>query len=122
MGVNPFDRVSLGWDGLFGDRTMFYSLTPGPLSLGWRGMGLGLRLENSSGLGFGNGMSGHTGGGGGGGAGILMETITVPVLDLDKARFVETGTVGVIVLGFLWVCWKLLRPLAGGGRAKRKKG
>lgn len=28
MGVNPFDRTNLGWDGLFGSRTMFYQLHP----------------------------------------------------------------------------------------------
>ncbi|KAG8532102.1 uncharacterized protein KY384_003739 [Bacidia gigantensis] len=28
MSVNPFDRVSLGYDGLFGPRTMFYHLRP----------------------------------------------------------------------------------------------
>ncbi|KAE8150379.1 PIG-X [Aspergillus avenaceus] len=28
MGVNPFDRANLGWDGLFGTRTMFYQLHP----------------------------------------------------------------------------------------------
>ena len=28
MGVNPFDRVNLGYDGLFGPKTMFYHLEP----------------------------------------------------------------------------------------------
>ena len=28
MSTNPFDRVSLGYEGLFGPRTMFYHLTP----------------------------------------------------------------------------------------------
>lgn len=28
MGTNPFDRTNLGWDGLFGPRTMFYQLHP----------------------------------------------------------------------------------------------
>ncbi|KAE8387938.1 protein pbn1 [Aspergillus alliaceus] len=28
MGVNPFDRVNLGWEGLFGIRTLFYQLHP----------------------------------------------------------------------------------------------
>ena len=28
MSNNPFDRVNLGYDGLFGPRTMFYHLTP----------------------------------------------------------------------------------------------
>ncbi len=28
MNNNPFDRVNLGYDGLFGPRTMFYHLRP----------------------------------------------------------------------------------------------
>ncbi|KUM59026.1 hypothetical protein ACN42_g8108 [Penicillium freii] len=28
MSVNPFDRTNLGWDGLFGPRTLFYQLQP----------------------------------------------------------------------------------------------
>jgi hypothetical protein len=28
MGVNPFDRTNLGWDCLFGPRTVFYQLQP----------------------------------------------------------------------------------------------
>ena len=28
MNVNPFDRVNMGYDGLFGPRTMFYHLEP----------------------------------------------------------------------------------------------
>ena len=28
MNNNPFDRVNLGYDGLFGPRTMFYHLQP----------------------------------------------------------------------------------------------
>ena len=30
--VNPFDRVNLGYDGLFGPRTMFFHLEPQPLN------------------------------------------------------------------------------------------
>ena len=28
MSVNPFDRINLGYDGLFGQNSMFYHLTP----------------------------------------------------------------------------------------------
>ena len=28
MNTNPFDRVNLGYDGLFGPRTVFYQLQP----------------------------------------------------------------------------------------------
>lgn len=30
MSVNPFDRVNLGYDGLFGPKTMFYHVPPAP--------------------------------------------------------------------------------------------
>lgn len=84
MGTNPFDRVDLGWDGLFGPRTMFYQLDPSPSS--------GNTSEQ----------------------GRLVEEITVPVLPMkdgeegaSQARVIEIGTVAVIVLGFVWVLWKL---------------
>ena len=71
MNVNPFDRVNLGYDGLFGPRTMFYHLEPD---------------------------AGATG---------LVESLAVPVLDLDRATWVEEVTVGVVTLGVVWVAWKL---------------
>lgn len=82
MAVNPFDRVNLGWDGLFGPRSMFYHLTPA-----------GSRPS-------------------------LVERISVPVLrataDLglsssSSSHFlaVELGTVAVVMLGVLWLLWKL---------------
>ncbi|KAL2825656.1 PIG-X [Aspergillus cavernicola] len=79
MSMNPFDRVNLGWEGLFGPRTMFYQLHPSP---------------------------GH-------GDGVLVEELDVPVLTLKEggsvfgSQVIELGTVAVIVLGFLWVLWKL---------------
>ena len=30
MATNPFDRVNLGYDGLFGPKTMFYHIPPDP--------------------------------------------------------------------------------------------
>ncbi|KAI9784999.1 MAG: hypothetical protein M1839_001196 [Geoglossum umbratile] len=63
MSVNPFDRVNLGYDGLFGPKTMFYHLSPRP--------------ANSSRL--------------------LLETVSIPVLDLDKARTIEVGTMAAII-------------------------
>ncbi|KAI9881334.1 MAG: protease B nonderepressible form [Pleopsidium flavum] len=75
MTVNPFDRVNLGYDGLFGPRTMFYHLEPTP--------------------------PGNVNG-------TLVETLDVPVLDMEKAEYVEVGTVLVVLVGFLWVCWKLV--------------
>ncbi|KAG9247044.1 PIG-X [Calycina marina] len=68
--INPFDKVNLGYDGLFGPKTMFYHLIP-----------QGEKLVN---------------------------TINVPVLDLDQSRYVEMGTAATVVLGFGWVLWCLL--------------
>ena len=67
--INPFDKVNIGYDGLFGPKTMFYHVSPE-----------GERLIN---------------------------TISVPVLDLDQSRYVEVGTAGVVLFGFLWVLWCL---------------
>ncbi|PKX96879.1 uncharacterized protein P174DRAFT_438695 [Aspergillus novofumigatus IBT 16806] len=79
MGVNPFDRVNLGWEGLFGPRTMFYQLHPAPPE------GKGrlveelevpvLRLREDGGF--------------------------------FRSRTIELGTVVVVGLGLLWVLWKL---------------
>lgn len=77
MGVNPFDRTNLGWDGLFGSHTMFYQLHPRSAR--------------------------------------LVEELEIPVLRLKdgeglfQARYIELGTCVVIVLGFLWVLWRLVR-------------
>lgn len=91
MNTNPFDRVNLGYDGLFGPRTMFYHLQPAS------------------------------------GGESLLEEIQVPVLDLEgsKMKWVESGTVTTVVLGFVWVCLKLFAAIRGslgrkeGGRKKR---
>ncbi|KKY20608.1 putative protein pbn1 [Diplodia seriata] len=53
MSVNPFDRTNLGYEGLFGNRAMFYHVPPAK--------------------------------DGGAGEGGLVETLKVPVLDLDRA-------------------------------------
>lgn len=70
--VNPFDRVNLGYDSLFGPKTMFYHASPKA--------GANERL---------------------------MNIVTVPVLDLEKSSWVEMGTAGMVLLGFLWVVWCL---------------
>lgn len=75
MSTNPFDRANLGYDGLFGPRTMFYHVSPAADT------------------------------------GSLVESIAVPILDPQYGAWIEQGTVGTIVLGFLWVCWALVRPL-----------
>ncbi|CZT49719.1 related to PBN1 protein, required for post-translational processing of the protease B precursor Prb1p [Rhynchosporium secalis] len=78
--VNPFDRVNLGYDGLFGPRTLFFHLSPS--------VAQGDRLVNS---------------------------LEVPVLDLDRSRFVESLTALGVGLGFLWVMWCLLRVWRAAG-------
>jgi hypothetical protein len=69
--TNPFERVNLGYDGLFGPRTVFYHVAP-TLSQGK-----------------------------------LQSTITVPVLDTNKSSWVNAGTSAAVLLGFVWVLWKL---------------
>ena len=81
MSVNPFDRVNLGYDGLFGPKTMFYHLDPA------------LNKYNDT-----NG---------------LVERLSVPVLATASNTWIETGTVIVVVTGFLWVLWKLLLVISG---------
>ncbi|KAL1302587.1 hypothetical protein AAFC00_002965 [Neodothiora populina] len=80
MGVNPFDRVNLGYDGLFGPKTMFYHVPPARV---------------------------------GGEHGELYEKLEAPVLDLQKSRYVEAGSAFVVVMGFAWVAWVLLRGTFG---------
>ncbi|KAK0124648.1 protease B nonderepressible form [Cadophora gregata] len=84
--INPFDRVNLGYDGLFGPRTLFYHLSPSAAV--WGGKGGDAKLVNS---------------------------LDVPVLDLDRSRFVEVGTAIGVLLGFGWVCWCLLGVWRGSG-------
>lgn len=84
---NPFEKVNLGYDGLFGPRTVFWHVDPKPEA------GYGARA---------------------------MGDITVPVLDLDKAKWVNIGTAAVVALGFLWVVSKLAGVLwkTGYGRTR----
>jgi hypothetical protein len=71
--TNPFERVNLGYDGLFGPRTVFWHIEPHP--------------ETS---------------------GRITSSIRVPVLDLDKAGWVNVGTAAAVLVGFAWVSWQLL--------------
>jgi hypothetical protein len=84
--VNPFDRTQLGYEALFGPRTMFYHLDPAP---------------------------------GGRSEGRLVERIAIPVLNLDASRpsTIELATIATIVLGFLWVLWKLMPAFLGGAKS-----
>ena len=78
MNTNPFDRVNLGFESLFGQRTMFYHLQPAQASA----------MSNVSGQ--------------------LVENLLVPVLVQGWESYVETGTVGCVLFGVLWLIWKLL--------------
>ncbi|KAL2074922.1 hypothetical protein VTL71DRAFT_8702 [Oculimacula yallundae] len=98
---NPFDRVNLGYDALFGPRTLFFHLSPS--------------LSESGSV---HGLDGE-------GAGVgkrLVNRLNVPVLDLDRSRWVERGTALGVALGFAWVCWCLLRGWRGSGYGSAKGG
>jgi hypothetical protein len=51
----------------------------------------------------------------------LVEWIDVPVLNMSKARWVEGGTVGVVVLAFVGLCWVLFGKSGGKGVEEEKK-
>ncbi|KAF4264523.1 protease B nonderepressible form [Aspergillus fumigatus] len=93
MGVNPFDRVNLGWEGLFGARTMFYQLHPAPAEGKDRLVEEldvpVLRLREDAGF--------------------------------FQSKTIELGTVVVVGLGLLWVLWKLglVLWIAGTGPSTR---
>lgn len=84
LGINPFDRIRLGWDGLFKAGTFFYQLHPTAYS-------------NS---GPESGQASYP----------LVESIKVPVLSTDYGLGGENivfGTLVFIAAGFLWIVWKL---------------
>lgn len=83
MAVNPFDRLHLGYEGLFGPKTRFMHVPPAE---------------------------------GGNGTGRLVEWIDVPVLDMRKAAWVETGTVVTVIVAFLVLCWALFGPIRSGNK------
>lgn len=86
MSNNPFDRINLGYDGLFGPKTMFYHVPPSQ------------DVER------------------------LVAEVKVPVLDPDSAGFVRLGTAVAVMLGFLWICWKMVEGLRRGQRNSAKAG
>ena len=58
---------------------------------------------------------------------LVLEDIQVPVLDqgVSKTKWVEYGTVTVVIFGFLWICLELLAVIRGslgktGGKRKKR--
>lgn len=99
MGTSPFDRVHLGYEGLFGPRTMFYHLRP----------------EHSPRVGSGNSAAEG-----------LVENVQVPALEAGWDVGVEWGTVVVVLVGFIWVVGKLVGTTThlegkNEGRGRRRK-
>lgn len=64
--------------------------------------------------------------GSGGDDGSLVNVVRVPVLDLDRAGWVNAGTAAAVVVGFAWVVWKLVgvyaRGEGGAVRVKEREG
>ncbi|KAF2630350.1 PIG-X-domain-containing protein [Macroventuria anomochaeta] len=89
--LNPFDRKHLGYEALFGPKTRFMHVQPA------RERGADEEYKR------------------------LVETIDVPVLDTQKAGMVEMGTVGVVVLAFLGLCWVLFGKVGGKEAADKMK-
>jgi len=83
---NPFEKVNLGYDGLFGPRTVFWHVEPRPQE----------------------------------GTSLLRTKVDVPVLDLDKARWVNVGTAAAVLLGFAWVAWKLFAAATSSSNGAKK--
>jgi len=89
--VNPFDRENLGYDGLFGTKTMFYHVPPAP-SMAEAGSKNALLLD-----------------------------LSVPVLDSKFAGWVPMATLAVVLAGFTWVIWKLAGGGGSAAENKVKK-
>ncbi|OHE94564.1 hypothetical protein CORC01_10092 [Colletotrichum orchidophilum] len=89
---SPFERVNLGYDALFGPRTVFWHVEPRPV------------------------------GRGGGGGGRLTSTVRVPVLEAGQAEWVRAGTAAAVVVGFAWVLWRLVAAYSKTGYGRRGGG
>ena len=88
---NPFDRTGLGYDGLFGERTLFYHFAP---------------------VTAGSGTQGNV---------MQELRAPVLDSDSPLAGIVEWGTVAAVLLGFAWICWKLFGPLPDDSPGRRDK-
>lgn len=92
MSGNPFDRINLGWDRLFGPQTTFHQLHPSGGKAGRLVEELRvpvLRLNENEGV--------------------------------IRTKAIELGTVAVVTLGLLWVLWKLGLVVRSGGERRKDK-
>ncbi|KAH6622195.1 PIG-X [Boeremia exigua] len=89
--LNPFDRRHLGYEALFGPKTRFMHVQP----VSERGADGALKR--------------------------LVETIDVPVLDTRQVGWVEGGTVGIVLVAFLGLCWVLFGRIGGTKEEAEKK-
>ncbi|EED18213.1 conserved hypothetical protein [Talaromyces stipitatus ATCC 10500] len=100
MGINPFDRVDLGYDKLFPPKTYFYHLHPG-IDTAERVLMQEIQVP------------------------VLRAATEGGRLFGDAGYQVELGTVAAILIGFTWVLWKLVSSLRSGPRnsidAKKRK-
>ncbi|KAK5680993.1 protease B nonderepressible form [Elasticomyces elasticus] len=126
MSTNPFDRVDIGYDGLFGPKTMFFHIPPATGGSQTEGSYTGGSYTGGSSAG-GSSVGGSSVGGVGGvgvgsgvGQGVLESVIRVPVLEPGWGGMVQWGTFGAVVGGLGWVVWGLVRGV-GGGRGKGNK-
>ncbi|KAK4539998.1 hypothetical protein LTR36_009896 [Oleoguttula mirabilis] len=93
MSVNPFDRVNLGYDGLFGPKTMFYHIPPTALDADGGRNVLVERLE-----------------------------VPVLEPGAGAKWGVQVGTLVAVGVGFGWVLWVLFGGKAGAGRRGKGAG
>ncbi|KAK2030938.1 PIG-X-domain-containing protein [Colletotrichum zoysiae] len=90
---SPFERVNLGYDALFGPRTVFWHVDPRPVA-----------------------------GSVAGGDGRLLSTVRVPVLEAGQAEWVRLGTAVAVTVGFAWVMWRLMATYSKSGYRKGGEG
>ncbi|RMZ73281.1 Glycosylphosphatidylinositol-mannosyltransferase I PIG-X PBN1 [Pyrenophora seminiperda CCB06] len=79
---NPFDRTHVGYEGLFGPKTRFLHVDPKPH--------VATKEEHIK-------------------DDWLVEFIKVPVLATKRSEWLEAGTMGVVLVAFLGLCWVLFR-------------
>lgn len=93
--LSPFDRLHSGYESLFPAGTVYFHMEPTPAP-GAESAQPGAEL---------------------------MVPLTIPVLDTAHlfAGIVEPGTLAVLLLGFLWVAWALVRPVQWEQKQEKEK-